>query len=151
MHELVLNFCFPSDLRIQFSRMKSPFGNFRLGFSAPHGTYLWHQLLEWLTHASGGERAFWGYGKAAGLWFQVLGESIDQQTQGLLKMDNVTQRRYSYFPAASITQPFPFEYTFWLYCAASGILAPWPGIEPATVALECGVLTTGLLGKSSTI
>ena len=31
---------------------------------------------------------------------------------------------------------------------ACGILAPWPGIEPAPPALEGRVLTTGLPGKS---
>ena len=31
---------------------------------------------------------------------------------------------------------------------AYGILAPWPGIEPAPLALEGEVLTTGLQGKS---
>ena len=31
---------------------------------------------------------------------------------------------------------------------AYGILAPWPGIEPAPLALEGEVLTTGLRGKS---
>ena len=31
---------------------------------------------------------------------------------------------------------------------ACGILAPQPGIEPSTPALECGVLTTGPPGKS---
>ena len=31
---------------------------------------------------------------------------------------------------------------------ASGILAPWPGIEPIPPALEGEILTTGLPGKS---
>ena len=30
---------------------------------------------------------------------------------------------------------------------ARGILAPWPGIEPATLMLEGKVLTTGMPGK----
>ena len=34
---------------------------------------------------------------------------------------------------------------------ACGILAPWPGIEPAPPALEGKVLTTGLSGKSPTM
>ena len=38
---------------------------------------------------------------------------------------------------------------FWFFgCEACGILAPWPGIEPAPPTLEGEVLTTGLPGKS---
>ena len=38
---------------------------------------------------------------------------------------------------------------FWLFgCKACGILAPWPGIELAPLALKGKVLTTGLSGKS---
>ena len=38
---------------------------------------------------------------------------------------------------------------FWFFgCKACGILAPWPGIEPAPPALEGGVLTAGPPGKS---
>ena len=38
---------------------------------------------------------------------------------------------------------------FWFFGReACGILAPQPGIEPATPALEGEVLTTGLPGKS---
>ena len=33
-------------------------------------------------------------------------------------------------------------------CKACGILAPWPGIEPAPFALEGEVLTTGPPGRS---
>ena len=33
-------------------------------------------------------------------------------------------------------------------CAACGILVPQPGTDPTPPAMECGVLTTGLLGKS---
>ena len=33
-------------------------------------------------------------------------------------------------------------------CKVYGILAPWPGIEPAPLALEGEVLTTGPPGKS---
>ena len=33
---------------------------------------------------------------------------------------------------------------------ACGILAPWPGIEPAAPALEGEILTTGPPGKSPT-
>ena len=37
----------------------------------------------------------------------------------------------------------------WLSCpAACGILVPWPGIEPASFAMEGGFLTTGPPGKS---
>ena len=39
---------------------------------------------------------------------------------------------------------------FWFFDhEACGILAPWPGIEPAPHALEGKVLTTGPPGKSS--
>ena len=37
---------------------------------------------------------------------------------------------------------------FWLHHAACGILVPQPGIEPGTPALEAGVLTRGLSGRS---
>ena len=38
---------------------------------------------------------------------------------------------------------------FWLFgCKSRGILAPWPGIEPAPSALEGEVLTSGPPGKS---
>ena len=38
---------------------------------------------------------------------------------------------------------------FWFFGPeACGILAPWPGIEPAPPALEGKVLTTGPTGKS---
>ena len=38
---------------------------------------------------------------------------------------------------------------FWYFGReACGILAPWPGIEPAPPALESKVLTTGPPGKS---
>ena len=38
---------------------------------------------------------------------------------------------------------------FWFFDhEACVILPPWPGIEPATPALEGNVLTTGSLGKS---
>ena len=38
---------------------------------------------------------------------------------------------------------------FWFFgCETCGILAPQPGIEHATPALEGEVLTTGLPGKS---
>ena len=38
---------------------------------------------------------------------------------------------------------------FWLFGhKACGILATWPGIEPAPLALEGKVWTTGALGKS---
>ena len=35
-----------------------------------------------------------------------------------------------------------------LSCFAGGILVPWPGIKPASLALQHGVLTTGPPGKS---
>ena len=42
-----------------------------------------------------------------------------------------------------------FCFIFWDFgCEACEILAPWPGLEPASFALEGEVLTTGLLGKS---
>ena len=42
-----------------------------------------------------------------------------------------------------------FCFMFWFFGhRACGILAPWPGIEPASPALECEVLTTGPPGKS---
>ena len=38
---------------------------------------------------------------------------------------------------------------FWFFGQeACGILAPWPGIEPMTPALEGRFLITGLQGKS---
>ena len=37
---------------------------------------------------------------------------------------------------------------FWPCCTACGILVPQPEIEPTPPALEAGVLTTGLPGKS---
>ena len=38
---------------------------------------------------------------------------------------------------------------FWFFgCEACGILAPWPGIEPAPTAPEEELLTTGPPGKS---
>ena len=41
------------------------------------------------------------------------------------------------------------SYMFWFFgLKACGILAPWPGVEPASPALEDEVLTTGPLGKS---
>ena len=37
---------------------------------------------------------------------------------------------------------------FWFFdCKACGILASWPGIEPAAPAMEGEVLTTGPPGK----
>ena len=42
---------------------------------------------------------------------------------------------------------FVFFFNFWLYRVACGILVPWPGMEPASPALDSGVLTTGPLGK----
>ena len=36
---------------------------------------------------------------------------------------------------------------FWPLCKACGILVPWPGIE-SPLHWKCGVLTTGLPGKS---
>ena len=42
-----------------------------------------------------------------------------------------------------------FCFLFWFFgCEACGILAPPPGIEPTSTALEGEVLTTGPLGKS---
>ena len=42
-----------------------------------------------------------------------------------------------------------FCFMFWFFGRwACGILAPWPGIEPAPSALESEVLTTGPPGKS---
>ena len=42
-----------------------------------------------------------------------------------------------------------FHLTFWYFGGeACGILPPQPGVEPALLALEGKVLTTGLLGKS---
>ena len=39
--------------------------------------------------------------------------------------------------------------SLWFFdCEACGILAPWPGIEPAPSVLEGEILTTRLLGKS---
>ena len=39
-------------------------------------------------------------------------------------------------------------FVFWFFGHEPlGILAPWPGIEPAHPALESEVLTTGLPGK----
>ena len=41
------------------------------------------------------------------------------------------------------------SYMFWFFgLKACGILAPWPGVEPTSPALEDEVLTTGPLGKS---
>ena len=41
---------------------------------------------------------------------------------------------------------------FWFFgLEACGILAPWPGIEPAPPALESKVPTTGPPGKSPTL
>ena len=41
------------------------------------------------------------------------------------------------------------SYMFWFFgLKACGILAPWPGVEPASPALEDEVLTTGPPGKS---
>ena len=38
---------------------------------------------------------------------------------------------------------------FWLFgCKSRGILAPWPGIEPAPSPMEGEVLTTALPAKS---
>ena len=45
---------------------------------------------------------------------------------------------------------FVYEVIFFFYDAC-GILAPWPGVEPAPLALEGKVLTTGPLGKSLTL
>ena len=41
-----------------------------------------------------------------------------------------------------------FFLNFWPRCTACRILVPQPGIEPAPPALEGGILTTGLPGKS---
>ena len=44
---------------------------------------------------------------------------------------------------------YSFCFMFWFFgCEACGILAPWPGIEPALPVLEGEVLTTGPPGKS---
>ena len=37
---------------------------------------------------------------------------------------------------------------FWPHCVAYGISVPRPGIEPTPLAVNCGVLTTGLPGNS---
>ena len=42
---------------------------------------------------------------------------------------------------------FSYFYTCHMTC---GILVPWTGIEPMPLQWECGVLTTGLPGKSLT-
>ena len=44
-----------------------------------------------------------------------------------------------------------FYVLFFFGCEACGILVPQPGIEPASSALEGGVLTTGAPGKSPNI
>ena len=45
--------------------------------------------------------------------------------------------------------PYPFCFMFWFFdCMACGIIAPQPGIEPSSPALEGKVLTTGPPGKS---
>ena len=43
---------------------------------------------------------------------------------------------------------FFFFFNIWLYPAACGTLVAWPGVKPASPALEGRVLNTGLLGKS---
>ena len=152
-----MNFCFLVDLRIQFSSKESLsrqqgliFVNFRLGFSAPHGTYLWHQLMEWLTQASGGKRAFWGCdsGQVCGIRSLVIHWSANLRT---LKDGECDPEEILLIPSSIYRAPFSFLIYFCLYCAARGILVPWPGIEPAPLTLECGVLTTGPLGKSPAI
>ena len=47
-----------------------------------------------------------------------------------------------------VTILFLFYILFFYEREACGILAPWPGIEPAPRALEVEVLTTGPPGKS---
>ena len=54
-------------------------------------------------------------------------------------------------PLLKLSQ-YCFCFIFWVFgCEACEILAPWPGIEPASFALEGEVLTTGLLGKSPSL
>ena len=45
-----------------------------------------------------------------------------------------------------------FCFMFWFFgCKACGILIPWSGLESTFPAVESGVLTTGLPGKSSQV